>query len=117
MNRRPFKRVIDEIALESAHAGSGSRRLIISQRDDISRQIEAVTKGYLEPGNVFDWHQHVEIDEFWIVISGNGFIEYKNGDKFEYKSGDFIYNPADLPHRIVAEGATRSEFFFIRVLY
>ena len=116
MQRRPFKKIIEDISTEQAHAGSGSRKLIISNSDDISSNIEAVTKGYLEPGGIFDWHQHVGIDEFWIVISGSGFIDYKNGDRFEYAPGDFIYNPADLEHRIMAEGDTRSEFFFVRVV-
>ena len=117
MDRKPFIKKIDDITLEGAHAGSGSRRLLISQKDDISRQIEAVTKGYLDPGSIFDWHHHVAIDEFWIVTQGSGFIEYKNGDRFDYSPGDFIYNPADLPHRIVAEGKEQSQFFFVRVNY
>ncbi len=115
MRRHPFKKKIEDIPTEQAHAGSGSRKLIVSNQDDISSNIEAVTKGYLEPGGFFHWHQHVGIDEFWIVIKGSGFIEYKNSDRFEYKAGDFIYTPANLEHRIEASGETQSEFYFVRV--
>jgi mannose-6-phosphate isomerase-like protein (cupin superfamily) len=115
MTRKPFLKKIDEITLEAAHVSSGSRRLIVSKADDISRQLEAVTKGYLDPGAVFDWHQHIGIDEFWIVTQGSGFVEYKTGEHFDYGPGDFIYNPAELAHRIVATGDEQSQFFFVRL--
>ncbi len=115
MQRKPFKKVIENIATEQAHAGSGSRKLLISSADDISPNIEAVTKGYLELGSVFNWHQHIEIDEFWIVTTGKGFIEYSTGERFDYVAGDFIYNPANLEHKIEASGDVTSEFFFVRI--
>lgn len=115
--RSPFKKTINDIPLESAHTGSGSRRLILSSKDDISSQIEAVTKGYLDPGKVFDWHKHVGIDELWIVTAGIWYIEYENWELFYYKAGDFLYNPAWLSHRIVAQWDICNEFFFIRVNY
>ena len=115
MERKPFRKKIEDITTEQAHLGSGSRKLIVSNNDDISPNIEAVTKGFLDPGRIFDWHQHVGIDEFWIVIQGSGFIEYKNGERFEYSVGDFIYNPADLEHKIEATGEVTSQFYFVRI--
>lgn len=113
--KKPFTKNIGEIIEEGAHDGSGSRKLLLSQVDDVSQQLEAVTKGFLEPGSVFDWHQHENVDEFWIVISGRGYIEYKDGTIFQYKKDDVIYNPANLGHKIVAEGDKTSEYYFVRI--
>jgi len=48
-------------------------------------------------------------------VSGVGRIEYKNDIQFDYSAGDFIYNPADLSHRIINTGEDDNVFFFVRV--
>lgn len=50
----------------------------------------------------------------WIVLAGTGIVEYKDGSVFEYKKDDIIYNPANLPHKITAQGSEISEYYFIR---
>ncbi|HAS80550.1 MAG: hypothetical protein UR25_C0001G0157 [Candidatus Nomurabacteria bacterium GW2011_GWE1_32_28] len=113
--KKPFKKNISEIPIEQAHQGSGSRQLILSSTDIISKNIEAMTKGYLEPGGVFDWHQHDNIDEFFIVLNGAGIVKYADGTELTYVANEVIYNPANLSHRIENTDSKVNEFFFIRV--
>ena len=112
--RKPFKKNISDIPMEDAHDGSGSRQVLLDENDAVSSQFQAATKGFLKSGNCYDWHDHKAIDEMWIVLDGEGFIEYKDGTKFSYKKDDIIYNPAELSHKIVAEGSTDSIYYFIR---
>jgi mannose-6-phosphate isomerase-like protein (cupin superfamily) len=114
--KQPTIKHLSKIQVEHAHGGSGSRQLIFSQEDECSSpQLEAVTKGFLPKGGVFDWHHHEGVDEFFWVVSGVGRIEYKNDIQFDYSAGDFIYNPADLSHRIINTGEDDNVFFFVRV--
>jgi mannose-6-phosphate isomerase-like protein (cupin superfamily) len=112
--RKPIQKSISEIEKEPAHDGSGARQLLLSKEDAVSSQFEAATKGFLNPGNEFDWHGHEGVDELWIVLQGEGFIEYRDGTKFNYKTDDVIYNPSGLEHRIVAEGEEQSIYYFFR---
>ncbi len=110
--RRPIHKNINDIIIEQAHDGSGSRQVLLDSSEDVSTQFEAATKGFLKSGNCFDWHDHKSIDEMWIVLEGAGSIEYKDGTKFNYKKDDVIYNPANLSHKIQA--TADSVYYFIR---
>ncbi len=118
--RQPFKKTIADIPIEDAHGGSGSRRLLLDSTDPISRNLEAMTEGFLPLGKAFDWHTHHLVDEFFIVTQGTGFIEY-DGDgyegekKIDYKEGDLIYSPANISHRLENTGTVDNKFLFIRV--
>lgn len=113
--RKPFKKNLKTILIEEAHGGSGKRQLILSKADSVSKYFEAMTKGYLKSGGKFDWHFHENIDEFFLVTKGKGFIEFKSWEKFEYSPDDLIYIPDGIEHKIEATGKEESEFFFIRV--
>jgi len=113
--RKPIKKSLSDVPLEHAHGGSGSRQVIFSKMDAVSSQFEAWTKGFLPVGSAYDWHHHDAVDEFFIILNGKGFIEYKDGTKFNYDTGDVFYNPAGLPHRIENTDDKENIFFFIRV--
>jgi len=114
--RRPAKRTLSSIPVEHAHGGSGSRQLIFSKADPfVSTQFEAMTKGFLDKEGIFDWHDHKDVDEFFLVTAGQGKIEYEDGTTFDYKPGDIIYNPANLKHRITNTTEDMNEFFFVRI--
>ncbi len=113
--RKQFKKSLNSIAIESAHGGSGRRQLILSKADFISSQMEAMTKGFLSPKGVFDWHSHKDIDEFFLVTKGSGVIEFDDGAKINYSKDDLIYIPANIKHRIENTGKLENEFFFIRL--
>jgi mannose-6-phosphate isomerase-like protein (cupin superfamily) len=74
-----------------------------------------MTKGFLAPKGVFDWHSHEDIDEFFLVTQGTGFIEFEDTSKIEYSKDDLIYIPSNLKHRIENDGEVENEFFFIRL--
>ena len=113
--RKPFKKNLNSIPVEEAHGGSGKRQLILSKNDAVSEQFQAMTKGFLDVGSIFDWHVHENIDEFFLVIKGNGVIEFKSGEQFEYSPDDLIYIPDGIEHKIEAAGKDGSEFFFFRM--
>lgn len=113
--RKPFKKSLKQIPVEEAHGGTGSRQLLLSKADSVSKYLEAMTKGYLEAGAKFDWHSHNKIDESFLVTKGSGLVEFKNGESWEYTEGDLIYIPANIEHRIIASDKTDNEFFFIRL--
>ncbi len=115
-NRQPIKKTLSQIPVEQAHGGSGSRQLILSNADKfLSKHFDAMTKGYLSKDGIFDWHSHQNIDEFFIVISGVGVIEYETGEKILYQAGDVIYSPANIKHKLTNTGEDDNIFFFIRI--
>jgi len=81
----------------------------------VSPQFEAMTKGFLPPGASYDWHQHDGVDELFLVVDGTGSIEYADGSKFDYRSGDIFYSPAGLSHKLVNTGQADNIFYFIRL--
>jgi mannose-6-phosphate isomerase-like protein (cupin superfamily) len=113
--KTPFLKNISEIPLEVAHEGMGARQVLLSWKDIISSQLEVVTKGFLKYGHVFDWHNHIWVDEIWIVLQWEWIIEYENGTIFHYKKDDLIYNPENLKHKITATGKQKSIYYFIRL--
>lgn len=113
--RVPFKKSLSDIPVEAAHGGSGSRQLILSPNDAVSSHFHAMTKGYLAAGGVFDWHDHDKIDEFFFVLQGTGYIEFKDGTKIEYAPDDLVYIPANTAHRMENTSTEENQFFFIRI--
>lgn len=115
ITKAPLKKSLNDIAIEEAHGGSGSRQVLFSAADTVSSQFEAWTKGFLPPGKSYDWHHHDGVDEFFIVLSGTGTITYEGSEPMSYKADDVFYNPENLPHRIENTGTVDSVFYFIRV--
>jgi len=114
--KTPFKKEIKSIEIEGAHGGAGRRQLLLSDTDMISKNIEAATKGFLSPGGVFDWHNHDNIDEFFIVLAGTGMVEFEDGTIIEYQPDDIVYMPAPQKHKITSTGDTENIFYFVRVM-
>ncbi|HEX4792380.1 MAG TPA: cupin domain-containing protein [Humisphaera sp.] len=118
MRRTFIQKLLQEIPIEGAHGGTGRRQMLLSKEDDVCTSLQAVTKGYLDPGGVFDWHHHDGVDEFFIVLTGSGTITYDLGQehvKRTYEAGSIFNSPAGMPHRIEADGPTASEFIFVRL--
>lgn len=113
--RKPFKKHLKTIPVEKAHGGSGKRQVILSKDDAVSEQLQAMTKGFLQAGWSFDRHSHEGIDEFFLVLKGKGFVEFKGGEKIEYAPDDLIYIPDGIEHKIEATGEEENEFLFIRL--
>lgn len=103
---------IKDIEVEQAHGGSGSRQVLVKSEHVSGPFFEAITKGFLEKGKLFDWHKHKNIDEIFIVIKGEGKF-YCEAEVIDYKQDDVIITPANLNHKI--EANEDSEFYFIRI--
>ncbi len=108
------KRYLSEIPIEEAHGGSGSRQMLFDPQAAESTKWEAVTKGFLPQGAMFDWHEHRDTDEMFVVLRGAGkfFCEKEITD---YKAGDVILVRANTIHKIENTGNITTEGFFIRV--
>jgi len=115
MMREPLKKILSEIPREEAHGGSGARQMILSDKDPVSTQFQAMTKGYLAPKGIFDWHSHEGVDEFFLVIQGTGIIRFQNGPEMNYQPNELIYIPADQVHQIENTGNEENQFFFVRL--
>lgn len=113
--KKQFVKNIKNINIESAHGGSGKRQLLLSDTDNISENIAGMTKGFLAQQGVFDWHNHGNFDEFFIVLQGVGIVEFEDGQKIEYKEDDLVYMPAPQKHKITNTGNTENIFYFIRI--
>ena len=74
-----------------------------------------MTKGFLTSQGVFDWHNHDDIDEFFIVLQGTGIVEFEDGKEIEYKEDDLIYMPAPMKHKITNTGNIDNIFYFVRI--
>ncbi|EKE15195.1 MAG: hypothetical protein ACD_12C00114G0001 [uncultured bacterium] len=108
------KQNIKDIHVEAAHGGSGSRQLLVTPDKLSSPYFEAFTKGFLEVGKIFDWHQHTDIDEIYIVLKGNGKF-YCENEIVDYNVGDIITIPANTKHKVEALGSKISEYYFFRI--
>lgn len=113
--RKPFKKNVNEVVVEEAHGGSGKRQVLLSKNDDISTNMEAMTKGYIPPKGAYDWHNHEAVDELFLVLQGKGTIEFGDGTTLEYAKDDLVHIPADIKHRIENTSDSESEFIFIRI--
>lgn len=103
---------LKELPIEEAHGGSGARQVLVKPEHVTSPFFEAVTKGFLKEGSKFDWHNHPDTDEIFIVLKGSGKFFCEN-DVTDYKEDDVVITPANLNHKIEAE--ENSEYYFIRI--
>lgn|SRR5690348_4196527 len=105
---------IAKLPIEDAHNGTGSRQLLVKPEHVESKYFEAVTKGFIPSGNMFDWHTHQDTDEIFIVTKGEGKFSCEDAAT-TYKTGDVITVGANLKHKIEALGNETTEGFFIRI--
>ncbi|MGB4497932.1 MAG: cupin domain-containing protein, partial [Methylococcaceae bacterium] len=58
-----------------------------------------VSQGHSTP--VGEWYDQTE-NEWVIVLQGLGVIEYDNGERITLNTGDYLYLPAHLKHRVAS---------------
>ena len=108
------KRSSSDIKKEEAHGGSGSRRVYASPEHLKSTHFEMMTHGYLPSGQVFDWHEHTDIEEITVIIKGHGKVSDEDGD-YDYSPGDVFIFPANTKHKITNTSDEEHEMIFVRV--
>ena len=105
---------ISQVPFEEIHNTPGSRQTLATKNDLITNNIDALTKGTLNPGDIWDWHKHDVYDEMGIVLKGKGKFFWQD-EIVEYKPEDVIIIPADSLHKFEAGAEIPSEFYFIRI--
>jgi mannose-6-phosphate isomerase-like protein (cupin superfamily) len=105
---------ISQIPFEGTHSLPNSRQTLATKEDIVSDNIDALTKGILPSGSVWDWHKHETYDELCIVLKGNGKFYWEN-EVTEYHAEDVIIIPANSNHKIEATGNETNEFYFVRI--
>lgn len=85
---------------------------MVKTEDVETNHLEAITKGFLNPGFSYDWHTHQDIDEVFIVLKGEGMFYFEK-EETKYAKGDVFITPPNSNHKITAK--SQSEFYFIRV--
>ena len=106
-----IKKAKDEVNLEAAHGGAGSRKLFVAE-DEI-KNIQGITHGYLEPNGVFEFHAHNDCNEFMYVLKGNGIVMDEEGE-YAFEEGDFFIFPKNIIHGQKNTGNITFEAVFIR---
>jgi len=114
MKKRFQIKNISQIPFEGIHDQPNSRQTLATKNDLVTDNIDAMTKGTLKPGEVWDWHAHDEYDELGIVLKGLGKFYWEN-DVVEYKPDDVIIIPAGGNHKFEAIGSETNEFYFVRI--
>ena len=56
----------------------------------------------VKAGNKISLQTHKERDEYWVVVSGKGFVML-NDKRFDAPLGSYIYIPSGCKHRLCAE--------------
>lgn len=105
---------IADVPFEEIHNTPGSRQTLATKDDLITNNIDALTKGTLQPGDKWDWHKHEMYDEMGIVLKGTGTF-YCQDEVVIYKPEDVIIIPANSLHKFEAGGSIPSEFYFVRI--
>lgn len=72
-----------------------------------------VSKGHVSPDS--QWYDQTE-NEWVIVLSGYGVIEYINGDKVTLRQGDYLHIKAHAKHRVV-ETSTDENTVWLAIFY
>ncbi|MGB4498946.1 MAG: cupin domain-containing protein, partial [Methylococcaceae bacterium] len=60
---------------------------------------QIVSQGHSTP--VGEWYDQTE-NEWVILLQGLGVIEYDNGERITLNTGDYLYLPAHLKHRVAS---------------
>lgn len=105
---------ISSVPFESIHNQPTSRQTLATKEDLVTYNIDALTKGTLKSGEMWDWHKHEQYDELGIVIKGTGKF-YFDTEAVDYKPEDVIIIPANTTHKFEALGEINSEFYFVRI--
>ena len=106
-----IKKAADDVKLEPAHDGAGSRKLFI--KNDEIKNVQGITHGWLKSGGVFEWHKHDDCNECMYVLKGRGVVVDEDGE-YPFKVGDFFVFPKGVYHEQRNTGKCVFEAVFIR---
>ncbi|MBP6931200.1 MAG: cupin domain-containing protein [Candidatus Pacebacteria bacterium] len=107
-----IKKSHETLIREDAHGGSGSRKVLLSDRE-ISN-VQGLTYGFLPAGSKFVWHTHEKMNETMLVLKGHGTARDED-DIYQYNEGDLFIFPEGVYHEIENTSEEESEYIFVRI--
>ncbi len=107
-----IKKSHETLIREDAHGGSGSRKVLLSDRE-ISN-VQGLTYGFLPAGSKFEWHTHEKMNETMVVLKGQGRVRDEDG-VYDYSEGDVFIFPQAVFHEIENTSTEEHEYIFVRV--
>jgi len=108
------KKNISNVPLEETAHSSGSRKMVCAKEDVPSDFFEALTYGYLPPGENWSLHKHDNIVEICLVVKGDGIIKDIDSNSEPFTAGDRFIFPSDTEHMIENTSSEVDEFYFYR---
>ena len=106
------KKSNENFVLESAHGGSGERKLLLADHE--IKNIQGMTHGFLPANAKFAWHAHGGMNEVMFVLKGSGTVRDEDG-VYQYSVGDLFVFPQNVFHEIENTSGEVSEYIFVRV--
>lgn len=113
--REPCKKHWPDLVPHEAH-GVGSRRVIFSEEDPVTKNLQAMTHGIMKPHSILaDFFLHPDKDEIIHVVRGQGLIHFRNREPMQIEAGDVVCIPAGVELRLENPTDQELEAFFVRV--
>jgi mannose-6-phosphate isomerase-like protein (cupin superfamily) len=104
---------IDEIPLEDSHGGVQKKKVLVRKEDNVGKLI-FLNEVYLEPGKEFPLHDHLDLEEVFYIVEGNGIM--KVGPEEEpVKEGDRIIVNVNEAHSMKNTGDKTIKFIAIGI--
>ncbi len=100
---------VDEIEPVLTSHNTGSKKVLCKGFPE-SVQLKQIALGGLSPGESVAVHTHLDMDEYYHVLTGNGVI-YIDEVLYKLEPGIFINVPAGAAHRLEC-GEIPLEFFY-----
>lgn len=88
----------------------GIKQVLLTNNETES-DITQVAIGTLAPGEFVEKHFHVDMEESFYFLEGNGYYLIE-GEKYPVKPGTYIHIPKDAEHYLKAEGETPLRFIY-----
>jgi mannose-6-phosphate isomerase-like protein (cupin superfamily) len=111
---RIIKKLNHSVPRAGAHAGSGERKLYISNGELENQDFQAMTHGFLPGKSKFAWHHHDGIEEVMLVLRGEGIVRDRDGE-YAYSQGDLFIYPQKVDHEIENPTDDEHEYIFVRI--
>lgn len=86
------------------------------KNEDITNNMTGFNIMEMEPGSSVGYHQHIDDEEIYFILSGEGKI-VDNGEESDIKAGDLLYTKQGERHSIKNTGNETLKFvaFIVKV--
>ena len=81
--------------------------------DAVDDNVVSIARARVEPGVTTAWHSLTDVDERYVLISGEGVVEIGDDAPVRVGAGDVVAIPSGVRQRIINTGATDLTFLCI----